>query len=150
MRRKGFTLIELLVVIAIIGILAAMVLVAVNGAREKARDANRKSDLRSIKSALALYQSDNEESFILQAGFVDVATSLGALATDGYIKEVPNDPQEAVYQYHGTATDFALIATLENENDPDHGDIDIENGTIPVDGEDVDITEGYNYGLTSN
>ncbi len=62
-QKKGFTLIELLVVIAIIGILSAIGLVSLNGAREKARDAKRQSDLSSMKSALALYYDDNNSKF---------------------------------------------------------------------------------------
>jgi general secretion pathway protein G len=57
-QKKGFTLIELLVVIAIIGILSAIGLVSLNGAREKARDSKRKSDVASIRVAMELYKDD--------------------------------------------------------------------------------------------
>src|ERR1035437_3458279 len=58
-QKNGFTLIELLIVIAIIGVLATLLMVNFIGVRQRARDAQRKSDLRQIQSALEIYRSDN-------------------------------------------------------------------------------------------
>lgn len=54
---RGFTLIELLITIAIMGILAAAVLVAINPAKRQnqAKDANVKSDIVNIATALQTY-----------------------------------------------------------------------------------------------
>jgi general secretion pathway protein G len=55
---KGFTLIELLVVIAIIGLLSTLAVVALNSARQKARDSKRIADIKQIQTALELYYND--------------------------------------------------------------------------------------------
>jgi general secretion pathway protein G len=55
-RRSGFTLIELLVVIAIIGILATLVVVAVNGAQVRARNSQAKNDVTQIGKAIELFK----------------------------------------------------------------------------------------------
>lgn len=54
-KQKAFTLIELLVVIAIIGLLSTIVLVSLNRARAKARDAKRVGDLKQIANALEMF-----------------------------------------------------------------------------------------------
>lgn len=56
--RKSFTLIELLVVIAIISILAAVLLPAINNAREKAKQARCISNLKQMHTAFRLYMTD--------------------------------------------------------------------------------------------
>lgn len=58
MKNKGFTLIELLVVISIIGLLASIVLVSVNSAREKGRNVRRIADITQLIKAFNLGFAD--------------------------------------------------------------------------------------------
>lgn len=84
--QKGFTLIELLVVIAIIGLLASVVLLALNSARQKSRDAKRLADVRQIASALELYFDD------AVGGTNGYPTTTAELVTHGSLGSWPTFP----------------------------------------------------------
>lgn len=83
-KQKGFTLIELLVVIAIIGLLASIVLLALNSARAKSRDAKRLADVRQLITALELYYNDFQ-------GYPTTGTGLAGLSPN-YVASLPAAP----------------------------------------------------------
>ena len=58
-KNKGFTLVELLMVMAIVSILAAVVLSSLRDAKDKALDAQIKSDIAQVRNALELYANEN-------------------------------------------------------------------------------------------
>lgn len=114
----GFTLIELLVVISLIGILATLVMANLNAGRGRARDAQRKSDLRQISTGLRLYYNDN--GTYPPAGFFDALWGLEW--TDGttvYMSVLSKDPLPSqVYKYELVDSDnYILSACLENKSD---------------------------------
>lgn len=125
LNKKGFTLIELLVVIAIIAVLASIVLVSLNTARVKGRDARRIADIKSIQNALALYYDNNNKYPANATGTQAGAKSaLDTLVTAGVIPAIPDDPSTpspATFEYYyatssdGTtdATSYHLAAVME-------------------------------------
>ena len=105
---KRFTLIELLVVIAIIGILASMLLPALNMARNKARAISCMSNLKQLGTATQMYVDNfNGNYYPLRAtmpgpcygvtwkGFL--ATELGWAPTSSVPNKLPIDRQAKVF-----------------------------------------------------
>lgn len=117
---KGFTLIELLVVIAIIGVLASIVLVSMGGARQSARNAVRKADMRQLISAQELYYGNCDKYYALATYPTSVVS--GAECTGGtsgvtYMASTPKDPSTGagygVLSNAADSTKFCYYATLE-------------------------------------
>ncbi len=128
----GFTLIELLVVISLIGILATLLVANLNAGRGRSRDAQRKSDLRNIATALRLYYNDRGEYPANNSSDEIVACSSytsptacvwgaeWAVSTTVYMPILPKDPLTGqTYKYEvGSGSDtLTLFACLENESD---------------------------------
>lgn len=98
-KARGFTLIEILVVIGIIAVLAAIVIVAINPARQfaQARDTQRVSDVSAISNAIGQYMADHRGD--LPGSLGDTATEISTSGEDicgdlvpKYMAALPVDP----------------------------------------------------------
>lgn len=119
--RRGFTLIELLLVIGIIAILAAIVIVAINPTKQlgDARNAQRRSDVKTILDSVYQYALDNNgnipstittlTTYVCKSGVnVDCdadGISLNIL-TGSYVVAIPSDPQAPATS---TGTNYQII-----------------------------------------
>jgi prepilin-type N-terminal cleavage/methylation domain-containing protein len=110
-RYRGFTLIELLVVIAIIGVLVALLLPAVQQAREAARRAQCKNNLKQLGLALHNY---HDTSNTLPPGWISGNTSLTATGCRGWgwgTMILPNLDQGPLYQTLNSLAGQNLVGT---------------------------------------
>ena len=124
--KTGFTLVELLVVISIISTLVTMAVVSFRSSQFRARDVQRKSDLRQYQNALELYANDNGGLYpvrnVLESAYVTLCSDLG-------LSNCPQDPRGVsdstlrynyIAQGHSSiaagqpgASEYLLTATLE-------------------------------------
>jgi len=112
----GFTLIELLVAIGIMAVLTGMAVFNFNQSRVRARDIQRKNDIKQLQNALELYRNDNNV-YPEANGFQTTLTS-----PVEYIKSNFRDPRVTEwidYQYLPTVDKktYYLQSCLENPAD---------------------------------
>jgi prepilin-type N-terminal cleavage/methylation domain-containing protein len=96
---RGFTLIELLVVIGILAVLLAIVLIAINPAKQfaQANNTQRRSDVNAILNGIGQYAADNKG--VLPAGITtsvqnisDTGSDLCSTLVVDYLAALPSDP----------------------------------------------------------
>jgi prepilin-type N-terminal cleavage/methylation domain-containing protein len=165
-KNEGFSLIEILVALSIIAILLGVVVASVSDAKAKARDSQRKIDLKQIQLALEKYANYNGtykvsgsgarglgDGYIGQEGespYTSVSV-MRALKNAGFLNQSVQDdlPQSpSGYMLHLCGVDkYALSATLEKPTSADISNIQTTcNGTGP----DGAFTKyGKNYAISN-
>jgi prepilin-type N-terminal cleavage/methylation domain-containing protein/prepilin-type processing-associated H-X9-DG protein len=96
-KRPAFTLVELLVVIAIIGILIALLLPAVQSAREAARRSQCSNNLKQIALAILSYDNANKT---LPPGSIAMGTANETARTSWSIAILPFMEQQTLYNQY--------------------------------------------------
>lgn len=121
-KQQGFTLIEILIVIGIIALLAGIVLVAINPARQfaQARNTQRTAHVNAILNAIGQYSVDNFGD--IPEVITDEAIDVGAICDDlipTYLPTLPVDPRTGNVVIEECVAESITEYTVQR--DPDSG-----------------------------
>jgi general secretion pathway protein G len=116
--RSGFTFIELMVVVAIIGILSGLFVTQYPAVQRRARDTNRRSDIKQYQTSMESYAFRNNGNYPASGGIINISgtycsTTLG-------LPDCPTDPKApaAIYQVNSTTLVYVIWAKLEQPPTP--------------------------------
>lgn len=139
-KQQGLTLIEGLIIAGIVGLMGTLAAVALDSARERARDAKRLADVARMQAALELYFNDVNSYPVVEAAIALGENGASCLGSDGFaascdksvqtvfMDPVPRTPQAGLkelvgcdgvvnaYCFIGSADRYKIQFELENEN----------------------------------
>src|SRR5690606_7601708 len=122
--RKGFTLVELLVVVAIISLLIAMLLPAIQAARESGRRAACSSNLKQLATAVHVFHERHNSMPTYYGWFPDKASYGTGARGSWYVHLMPGLEMQSGYQIISSTQAHSQMAWGQPQvalNPPAHG-----------------------------
>lgn len=146
-QQQGITLIEILIAVAILLLLMLALFRAFGRDIDKARDAERKKDLQTVKQAFEDYYSDK--------GSYPPANALEDCDGDSlqpYLKSIPCDPTSGepyLYLPLANGLGYRVLSRLNNLNDPAVAELNCQGGCgVPPESEAYPNAANYVYGVS--